>query len=721
MDLQSLLSRMTFEEKVGQLIQCNAYFFLASAAEITGPLQELGLSEETLATVGSVLNFENADEMRAIQTAHLERDPHRIPMLFMMDVIHGYRTIYPIPLALGCSFDETLVRDCSKMAAKEAAAGGIQVTFTPMVDYVNDARWGRVMETCGEDVLLNAVMGKAQVEAFQGGTLADPETLATCVKHFAAYGGVQAGRDYNTVDVSEYALRNTYLPAYRACLDAGAKMVMTSFSALSGLPAVANPWLMQTVLRDEWAFDGVVISDYNAVEELCVHGVAADLRQAASLAFENGCHIDMCSSAYANHLRSLVDDGVISQAQIDDAVLRVLRLKEELGLFDDPFRGGACLEKEERVCADPAHRALAKKAAVNSAVLLKNNGVLPFSKDVERVAVIGPFADEKAILGSWSCRGRIEEAVTVKDGIAALLPHAEVTAVKGCGNEWYDTDRSGFAGAVEAASRADVVVLCLGEPSRYSGEGNSRVELTLPGVQTELLQAVCKANPNMAVVLFNGRPLELSEVDAAAPAILDLWFPGSEGGSAAAALLFGDENPAGKLSMTFPRSVGQCPIAYQYFRTGRPKFESAVDEYQPFRSNYIDCSNTPLYPFGYGLSYSRVVYESLDLDADTMTASGSITVSVTVKNDSDRAGSDVVQLYGCDEVASCARPVQQLLAFEKVALAPHETKTVRFTIDEPMLRFWTPKNGYASESGTFAVSTGYADHLMHTKRFTLTV
>ncbi|MBQ3068596.1 MAG: glycoside hydrolase family 3 C-terminal domain-containing protein [Clostridia bacterium] len=721
MDLNALLQSMTMKEKIGQLTQCTAELFLQTDAAATGPREAIGLPKEMLPLVGSVLNFANAEEMCAIQRAHLEADRLKIPMLFMMDVIHGYRTIFPIPLAMGCSMDPSLMDDCSQMAAKEAAASGVHVTFTPMADQCRDARWGRIMETTGEDPLLNEWMGKAQVWGFQGTTrdntdLRSPDTLAACVKHFAGYGAVEAGRDYNTVELSERTLRETHFPAYKACIDAGARMVMTSFSAVDGLPAVANPWLMKTVLKEEMGFDGVVISDYDAIRELTVHGVAADLKEAARLAFSNGCDIEMCSAAYALHLEALVNDGVLSEADIDNAVMRVLRLKEELGLFDDPYRA-VDPQREDAVCTDPAHRVLAREAAEKTAVLLKNNGILPFSKEVKRVALIGPFAENHAILGFWSCRGREEESVTVRQGVEALLPYAEVTAVRGCGNTVGDVDRSGFDEAVKAASEADVVILCLGEPSHYSGEGNSRVDIALPGVQEALAEAVIEANPQTAVVLFNGRPLAVPRLKETAPAILEMWFPGSEGGSAAARLLFGEVNPSAKLAVTVPRCVGQCPISYRYASTGRPK--TIAHGYQPFRSNYLDEEITPLWPFGYGLSYSRFVYESLRLETDTLRCGERLMVTLVLRNDSDREGTETVQAYIRDLHASVTRPTQQLMWFSKVTLPPHQRITLKIPVEESDLCFFDREMRYVAEAGTFELFVGYADHPVHAVQFRL--
>lgn len=719
-DLQKLLDQMTIDEKIGQLTQYEANVFGCDGGDATGPRTKLDLTAENVQHAGSVLNYPSADAMRQIQDDHLANDRNKIPMLFMMDVIHGYRTIYPIPLALGCSFDTKIVEECSRMAAKEASAGGVQVTFTPMVDYVRDARWGRVMETCGEDAMLNGMMGAAQVRAIQGDDLTDHDHIAACVKHFAAYGGAEGGRDYNTVELSEHVLREYYLPAYKACIDAGVRMLMPSFNTLNGIPSVANPWLMQTILKDEWKFGGVVISDFDAVGELETHGVAADQREAAARAFQNGCDIEMCSSGYFHHLKSLIEQGVFTEQQLDAAVMRVLQLKKDLGLFADPYRG-ASNAKVEAVCLTPEHRAIARKAACASAVLLKNENVLPFSKDVKKVALIGPFADTAAILGMWYCNGNTDknDIITVRQGVEAALPNADITVVQGCGNKLGDTDHSGFDEAVAAAAAADVVILCIGEPQDYSGEGASRSDLDIPGVQNELAKAVTQANPNTAVVLFNGRPLVLTELAKTAPALLEMWMPGTEGGHAVADLLFGEVNPSGKLSMSFPKALGQVPLYYNRLNTGRPKPVEREDAFIRYCSNYNGCGNLPLFPFGYGLSYSRFVYEKLSLSADTMTADETLTVTVTVRNDSDRAGFETVQLYMRDVVGSLARPVQQLIAFEKTYFEAGERKEITFKVTEPMLRFWNFEQKFVSEPGEFRLSVGCADNLLLTQTFVL--
>ncbi len=715
-NLKKLIEQMTLDEKIGQLIQLSADFF-GTDSELTGPAQSWGLSEQQMSTIGSCIGGRDAATIRRIQENHLKNDRNKIPLIFMRDVIHGYRTIYPIGLGLAGSFDPALVTECSEMAAKEASAGGVHLTFAPMVDLVRDPRWGRVMESCGEDPHLASVMGAAQVRAYQGEDISLSDRIAACVKHFAAYGGAEGGRDYNSVDISERALRQFYLPAYKACVDAGVKMLMPSFNALNGVPSIANSFLMKKILRNEWGYRGVVISDWAAIKELCVHGVAEDLMDAARLAFENGCHIEMLSEAYYRHLSELVDEGIIDERDLDEAVLCVLRLKEELGLFDDPFHSGDDA-RGQAMYLSKKHREIARRAAEESAVLLKNKGILPFSSDVGRVAIIGNFAEEKATQGAWAALGRAEECVSVREGIEALFPNAEILTAKGCGALFNDTDKSGFDEAVEIAKRADAVILCIGEPMNYSGEGNCRTDIKLPGVQAELVKAVTAVNKNAAVVLFNGRPLDLSDIYDEAPAILEMWFPGSEGGNAVANLLFGVSNPCGKLAMSFPKSVGQCPIYYNRTNTGRPK-TMPENEHQPFVSGYVDCGNLPLFFFGEGLSYTTFTYEGMTLDRKEMTAKDTLTVTVTLKNSGDRIGKEVVQLYLYDKVSSAVRPVQELIAFKKVTLDAGETCEVRFEIDEPMLRFWNAENQYVSEPGEFILSVGYADHALLTEGFRL--
>ncbi len=715
--LQELLAAMTVEEKVGQLVQCNAGQLIANDLEITGPEGETLPAEELNRVIGSVLTFEDAAQARALQEKHLAADPHRIPLLLMLDVIHGLRTTYPIPLAMGCSFDEDLMRACADMARKEAAACGVHVTFNPMVDTARDGRWGRILETNSEEPLINSRMGAALVEVTQGDDLSRPENVACCVKHFAAYGAGEAGRDYNTVELSERILRESCLPAYKACLDAGARLIMPSFNALNGIPSVANPWLMNTLLREEWGFDGVVISDYNAVGELVTHGVAEDLKEAVVRAMAAGCDIDMVSNAYWLHLAGLVREGRVSEAALDRAVLRVLRLKNELGLFENPLHG-ADEEKEKELYLCPAHREIARRAAEESAVLLKNDGILPLSDGLKTVALIGPFAEERHLVGFWSRPGAWKDAVTLPEGLSALKPDVEWIVERGCGAGLGDTDESGLDRAVEAARRAEAVILALGEPEEYSGEGRSRAEVTLPGPQMELARRVLAVNPNTVAVLFNGRPLALTELARLAPAILEMWYPGTEAGNAVARLLFGRANPCGKLSVSLPRSVGQYPMAYNRTSTGRPK-PQPDDRAFPFTSSYLDTPNLPLFFFGYGLSYTAFAYEALETDREILKSGEALRVTVRVRNTGERAGKEVVQLYLRDVTASVVRPVQQLLDYRKAHLESGETKQVTFTVTEEQLRFWNFDCRFVSEPGLFEISTGYADHLLLTRSFTL--
>lgn len=715
--LRELLGSMTLEEKVGQLVQCNAGQFVENQLEITGPDGELLPAEDLCRVMGSVLTFEDAKQAKALQDLHMAADPKKIPLLLMLDVIHGLRTTYPIPLAMGCSFDDSLVAECADMARKESAACGVHVTFNPMVDTARDARWGRILETCSEEPLLNCRMGAALVRATQGDGLDKKENVACCVKHYAAYGAGEAGRDYNTVDVSVRALRETYLPAYKACLDAGAPLIMPSFNSLNGVPSVANKELMNEILRKEWGFSGVVISDYNAVGELVPHGVAEDLKDAVRLSMEAGCDIDMVSNAYYLHLADLVREGTVPEEALDSAVMRVLRLKNDLGLFENPYHGADEAE-EKRLYLCPEHREIARRAAEETAVLLKNEGVLPFSRDVKRIALIGPFAEEKHLNGFWSRPGAEKDTVTIPEGIRAFLPEAELIIEKGCGANFGDTDTSGIRKAAEAAKGADAVILVLGEPENYSGEGRSRAELNLPGPQTRLAETVIGANPNTAVVLFNGRPLAVPELAEKAPALLEMWYPGTEAGNALARLLWGEANPCGKLSAGLPYSVGQYPMPYNRMNTGRPK-PGPDNRPVPFSSCYLDMPNLPLYSFGYGLSYTAFAYESMTLDREEIGKEDELHVTVRVRNTGTRAGKETVQLYMRDPVASVVRPVQQLIDYAKISLQPGEVKDVVFTVRESQLRFYNTEGKEVSEPGEFRLFIGFADHPALTGSFRL--
>ena len=717
-NLETLLAQMTLDEKIGQLVQTNGVLFYKDDSELTGPSAELGIDLDYRKNIGSLLNFKSAENAIKIQKKHLEDDRNKIPMLFAMDVIHGCRTIYPIPLAIGASFDPELAEECTRMAAKEAAADGVHLTFAPMVDLSRDARWGRVMESGGEDPYHNGVMAAAQIRGYKGDDLSSTESIATCAKHFAAYGAGEGGRDYNTAEISEHAMREYFLPAYKACVDTGVDMIMPSFNNVNGVPSTANTHLLCDILRDEWGFDGVVNSDYAAVKELIKHGVAGNLKDCARLAFSAQCDIDMISPCYANYLKELIQEGVFTEAELDRSVMRVLKLKDRLGLFEDPYHG-ADSEKISALTLCDEHREIARRAAEESAILLKNNGVLPFSKDVKKIAIIGPYADNHEILSWWRCRGNKDLTVTVKEGISALLPNAEIVTHNACSLIFNDTDESGITEAVELAKNADVAIICVGEHYKYSGEANSRTDIELTKPQKRLVAEVSAAQSNSAVLLFGGRPLALTDEDKCANAILEMFLPGHEGGNAAARLLFGDANPSGKVSMSFPRSVGQCPIYYNRTKTSRPPIDPDIPTPTNFTSGYIDCGITPLYTFGYGLSYTQFKYESMKLDSSTITRDGKITVTVTLKNVGDRSGKEVVQLYLRDLVSSTVKPIQELKAFKKVYLEPNESISVDFEITEPMLRLWNPKNELVSENGEFTVSVGYADHFAFTEKFEL--
>ncbi|MCM8899894.1 beta-glucosidase BglX [Caldicoprobacter algeriensis] len=697
--LKKLLESMTLKEKISQMLQIAPNFYLRQGA-ITGPMEELELTEDIIYNAGSVLGAAGAELTMDIQRKYLENNRHKIPLIFMADVIHGFRTIFPIPLAMACSWNPELVEESARVAAKEASIAGIHVTFSPMVDLVRDPRWGRVMESTGEDPWLNSLFARAFVRGYQGKGLSDKESVASCVKHFAAYGAVEAGRDYNTVDMSERTLREYYLPAYKAAVDEGCAMVMTAFTTVDSIPSTVNQWLLRDLLRGEWGFDGVIISDWGAVKETIAHGVAADGQEAAEKAIKAGVDIEMMSSEYVHHLESLVQKGIVDEALIDEAVMRILKLKEQLGLFENPYRG-ADPEREKTVLLCDEHRKLARKIAAQSMVLLKNQGVLPFDKNIGKVAIIGPYAEANHILGGWSCEGRNEEAVTLKQGIVAKIGQDNVIVAEGCD---VMGEQLNLSSAIAAAQQADAIILALGEHPDMSGEAGSRAFITLPGKQLVLARAVLELGKPTVVVLFNGRPLEITELDYIAPAILEAWFPGTEGGNAIADILFGDVNPSGRLTMSFPYTVGQIPVYYNCYNTGRPKGREN-NEFR-FCSKYLDIPNAPLYPFGYGLSYTTFQYSDFVLDSNKLTVDGAITASVTVTNTGKRAGEEVVQLYIRDVSASVVRPVKELKGFQKIYLEPGESRKVNFIITEPMLRFHRKDFSFKSEPGHFIAFVG---------------
>ncbi|MBS4196764.1 beta-glucosidase BglX [Lederbergia citri] len=718
--LDELLSKMTLEEKIDQLLQLTGDYYKGSDIS-TGPSSYMKFEEDTINNTGSILNVLGAKKLKQVQTEYLEKNRHKIPLLFLADIINGYKTIFPIPLGLGSTFNPDLVQESAEVAAKESAASGLHITFSPMVDLVRDPRWGRVMESTGEDAYLNGLFGAAMVKGYQGKSLTEEGTLAACVKHFAAYGAPEGGRDYNTVDMSERTLREQYLPAYKAALDAGCAMVMTAFNTVDGIPATGNKWLMKDLLRDEWGFEGVLISDYAAIAELMAHGVAEDGEEAARLAIEAGVDIDMVTPVYVQHLKKLVDEGKISEQLIDESVMRVLQLKNQLGLFENPYRF-ANEEKEKELILCEEHRSLARKIVSESLVLLKNEGALPLCKNNQNIAFIGPYADNKGLSGLWSIHGDTDQVVTLKEAVMKKVEGSQVHFAKGSEILDPDTKISGFAHeveekefnpeaakddlqeAIELAKKSDVVVLALGEHSIQSGEGGSRAAITLPEIQLDLFRKIHEVNQNIVVVLFNGRPLDLKEINEKANAIVEAWFPGTEGGNGIADVLFNDVNPSGKLSMSFPYSVGQIPVYYNSYNTGRPLKKGEAGH--RFQSRYTDIPNEPLYPFGFGLSYTEFEYSGLTLDKKLLTQASKLTASITVKNTGDYAGKETVQLYIQDLAGSVIRPVKELKGIKKIELQPGESKTVEFNITEEMLRFYTASMKFESENGKFKIFIG---------------
>lgn len=711
-ELLHLLHQMTTQEKCRELMQLPMEAFTETDIS-TGPCEDLELTDEKMAQVGSILSLTGAEWTRKVQEEHLKNNRLNIPLLFMADIINGYKTVFPIPLAQGCTFDPDLVRQLAEAAAREGAAAGVHVTFSPMADLVRDPRWGRVMESTGEDPYLNGIMAEQMVKGYQGDDLKEEGRLAACVKHFAGYGAPLGGREYNQVELSERTLLEDYLPAYEKAVRAGARLVMSSFNTLERVPSTGNRKLMREILRGKMGFQGVLISDYVAVKELIAHGLAENEAEAARLALEAGVDIDMMSRCYSDFLCGQIERGEVAQELLDEAVLRVLELKNDLGLFENPFKDGSP-EKEKELLLCEKHRSLAQRAAEESFVLLKNEeNMLPLSKE-ETTAFIGPFGEEKGLLGAWALFADREDTVTVKEGVERLCP-GQIWA-RGCeilepGQKWLrgyipiaeetwkqtaETAEEKLIEAVEAAGRADRVVLLLGEQELESGESGSCGRIGLPPSQMKLLKAVVQVNPNLVLVVFSGRPLILTEACAYAKAVLFAWMPGTQGGPAVANVLYGCSNPSGKLTETFPYHMGQIPVYYSDFATGRPQMPG-----------YIDIPKEPLYPFGYGLSYTEYAYSPVKLDQKVLDSQTDVIhASVRVKNTGSMEGREAVQLYIQDVKGSVSRPVRQLKGFQKISLAPGEEKEVRFEIREEMLRFWTIDMEYRSEPGQFRVWIG---------------
>ena len=692
--VNALLGQMTVAEKVGQLAQFSADF-------PAGPSRDAVLAAIRQGKVGSIFDLHGARAVNALQRVALEESRLKIPIVFGYDVVHGYRTIAPVPLALASGWDPRLGEEAARLGALEARAAGVHWTFAPMIDVSREPRWGRIVEGAGEDPFLGAAMARAQVRGYQGDNLAARDRVAACAKHFVAYGAVEGGREYNSVDVSEHALRTIYLPPFHAAKAAGVATFMSALNAINGVPATANSFTLDTILRREWGFTGLVLADFKAVEQLIPHGLASGPADAARLAINAGVDMEEKSFIYTDHLAGLVQNGVVSAAKLDESVRRVLRFKHRLGLFEQPFadEGG-----ESQALLTPASLATARSLASRSLVLLRNeNEVLPIGPKVRSIAVIGPFADDGLnLLGPWHAAGRGDDATTILNGIKAEVRERggsiAVEVATGCEPTG---DGESIGAAVEAARRADLAVLVVGEPWTMSGEATSRSELGLPGRQLDLVRAVVGAGKPVAVVLLNGRPLTVDWEALGVPAVLEAWFPGVRGGPAVADALFGDVNPGGKLPVTFPRVVGEVPFYHNHLNTGRP---GAVDD--KYTSKYIDQPLTPLYPFGYGLSYTRFTLGPPTLSSRTIPLDGRVEIRVDVRNTGARPGDEVVQVYLRDVAASVARPVQELCGFERVTLGPDEAKTVTFTLGPAELGFYDRQMRFVVEPGEFLIRVG---------------
>ncbi|MCU4163022.1 beta-glucosidase BglX [Carboxylicivirga caseinilyticus] len=712
--VEDLLGKMTLEEKIGQMNQRTGQWEMTGPAPKTDGSQQL-LDDLKQGRVGSMLNVVGAEATRKAQQLVVENSRLGIPLIFGYDVVHGHQTMFPIPLGEAASWDPELARLSASVAAKEAAANGLQWTFAPMVDVGRDARWGRVMEGAGEDTYLGSAFAIARVQGFQGDDLSNENTIAACAKHFAGYAFSESGRDYNAVEIGGESLHNVVIPPFKAASDAGVATFMNSFNTIDGLPATASSYLQRTLLKGQWEFDGFVVSDWNSIGEMIQHGVAADLKEAALRAIKGGSDMDMEADAYLSHLKELVESGEVDERYVDDAVRRILRIKYRLGLFDDPYK--YCNEdREKNSLLTAENKEAARKVASESMVLLKNeNNILPINKDIKSIAVVGPLADDKdSPLGNWRAKAISNSAVSLLEGVTTACGNdIKVNYAKGCdlvtGERTFSNiltfnsdDRSGFKEAVKAAKKSDVVLLAIGEDAYQSGEGRSQTDITLSGLQVELFDEIYKVNKNIVVVLMTGRPVVIPELAEKAAAILETWHAGSEAGNAMADVLFGKVNPSGKLPMTFPRSVGQIPIYYNYKNTGRP----SGNEMDNLWSRYTDSPNTPQYPFGYGLSYTSFTYSNLNLDKTEIQPGGDVKVSVTVTNTGDVKGKEIVQLYIRDEVAAYARPVKELKGFNKIELDAGESKEVTFTLGKDELGYFHPNGTYVIEKGSFKVMVG---------------
>ena len=724
-----LLSKMTIQEKIGQMNQYNGFW------NFTGPTPDEGdqkVKYNHLANglVGSMLNVRGVEEVKAVQKIAVEESRLGIPLIFGFDLIHGYKTVFPIPLAETASWDLEAIQRSAALSAKEAAVAGINWTFAPMVDITRDARWGRVMEGAGEDPYLGSLVAAARVHGFQGKDLASPYTIAASAKHFAAYGFAESGRDYNTVDIGLNTLHNVVLPPFKAAVDAGIKTIMNSFNDLNGIPATADSYLQRDVLKGVWNFDGFIVSDWGSIRELVDHGYAKDRKQAGEMALLGGSDMDMESSIYINELEPLLREGKISLDQIDEAVKRILKVKFELGLFENPYLYCDKVSEKQITGSEEIVQAtldIAKK----SIVLLKNeNNILPLKKQGQKIGLIGPLASDKTSpLGNWRIAADNNTAISVLEGLQKFkgneLSHAQgVKLINKLPEGFHEeveintTDKTGFEEAISLAKNVDIVVMVLGEYGFQSGEGRSRTKLNLPGFQQELLEKIYEVNSNMVLVLMNGRPLILNWASENVPAILEAWHLGTQSGNAIAQVLYGEYNPSGKLPMSFPRSVGQLPLYYNHKSTGRPGADGE-DAGSVFWSHYGDEKNSPLYAFGYGLSYTKFEYSTIKLSSSEMKKNSSITASVKIKNIGKVKGKEIVQLYLQDPYASTTRPIKELKGFKTIELNAGEAKTVSFKIDEDLLKFYNAHQKWIAEPGIFNVFIGTNSLVKDKKSFEL--
>ncbi|MCD8059362.1 MAG: beta-glucosidase BglX [Bacteroides fragilis] len=727
--IDQLMKKMTLEEKIGQLN-------LPVTGEITtGQAKSSDVAKRIRnGEVGGLFNLKGVERIREVQRQAVEESRLGIPLLFGMDVIHGYETIFPIPLGLSCTWDMKAIEESARIAAVEASADGISWTFSPMVDVSRDPRWGRVSEGNGEDPFLGAAIARAMIRGYQGKDMSRNDEIMACVKHFALYGASEAGRDYNTVDMSRQRMFNEYMLPYQAAVEEGVGSVMASFNEVDGVPATGSKWLMTDVLRKQWGFDGFVVTDYTGINEMIDHGMG-DQQTVAALALNAGVDMDMVSDAFSGTLKKSVEEGKVSAAAIDAACRRILEAKYKLGLFDDPYK--YCdVNRPKKQIFTKEHRAIARKTASESFVLLKNEGVLPLSKK-GTIAVVGPLANTRSNMpGTWSVAAVLDNAPSLVEGLREVVgDRAKVVTAKGSnliGDADYEkratmfgrelhrdnrTDRELLDEALKVAAGADVIVAALGESSEMSGESSSRTNLEMPDVQRALLQELLKTGKPVVLVLFTGRPLVLTWEEEHVPAILNVWFGGSEAAYAISDVLFGDVNPSGKLTATFPQNVGQIPLFYNHKNTGRPLQEGRW--FEKFRSNYLDVSNEPLYPFGYGLSYTTFAYSDIHLSSTEMSADGELTATVTVTNTGSRDGAEVVQLYIRDLVGSVTRPVKELKGFEKIFLKAGESRKVSFSITPELLKFYNYDLQFVCEPGDFDVMIGGNSRDVKKARFLL--